>query len=504
MVLKISQCCPAALVLQNLLNQVNHRVMAEVVIAIEFGTHTRVAYSFSTRREHVYCGVPSANDLTQSKAPLVILLNDNGTYEFGFSAQDKYKEYKARHINSDPPGQLFEQLTVPMKNCRGRYHDLTATSVLGAQHSLMDLFVKCLNTLKAFAVRNVSASISQDSKGQRDIPRFQWVITVPAHWNYYDKAFLRRAAYKAGMPSTELMIISELEAVAFRALIGTPHSKLLRPNNRFVVLHSDELVIETAVYEIASAEPPVLKIVAPPIDQRWSGSSVDAEFQKFMEKFFGPAFVFPYGGSLQAEKAFTKIKATFDPADGSVNISLVELLGDKSLVEHVKEWNVLHPDKKVYMKAQPTCNGLLTISKELMLTFYEPLLVHLVNVTKALLRDCPGVRHIVVTGEFGCMPAVANRLRAEFRSEHDVRIVLAGADLLAAEGAVHVGWHAPVPGSVTNLPFCIVHYSSELSTPARSTLASGEQHPGYCSNGQLRCYRCSTSLGAVACATGGR
>jgi hypothetical protein len=58
----------------------------------------------------------------------------------------------------------------PMTISQKPYDDLKATSERGMQHSLMDLFVKCLDTLKTFALVSASVSTLELERVRQGIP----------------------------------------------------------------------------------------------------------------------------------------------------------------------------------------------------------------------------------------------------------------------------------------------------------------------------------------------
>jgi hypothetical protein len=400
-----------------------------------------IAYSLSNLHGPTYYGAPSAFDPSQTKVPSTILLNDDGSYEFGFAAEAKYSEYKTSYDTCNLPGQLFQNLTKPMTTSHAPYDDLKAISELGKEHSLMDLIVKCLEALRTFAFLRASASWVHDLTAQSEI---QWVITLPAKWNEFDKAFFGRAVYKAGLLFNKVMIISEPEAAALAVHVDVPHSQLLSAGNRFLVLNCEGQATDIFTYEVTSTSPPTLRNVAVPTGAAWGADSVNAEFEKFLRELLGAAFLPEYEGSHELNdvtREFDKARARFSLSRNPSGIRLIDMLENKrQLVSLAEAWNAKHPDRTVI--SCPTLrNGFLTMSRELMLSFFEPALSCIVDATKAALRNCSGIRHIAVVGDSAATLAVSERLTAEFHNENGMRVIIPDTREQIARGAVYFGVH---------------------------------------------------------------
>jgi hypothetical protein len=101
----------------------------------------------------------------------------------------------------------------------------------------MDLVVRSLVFLKSFAVEKVTSGFGGDINPSRDV---QWVLTVPAIWNDFGKAFMRKAAYKAGLTESEqpdnLMLVLEPEGASLAVHVGAAQHGLLGVGSRFMVL----------------------------------------------------------------------------------------------------------------------------------------------------------------------------------------------------------------------------------------------------------------------------
>jgi hypothetical protein len=268
----------------------------------------------------------------------------------------------------------------------------------------------------------------------------------------FDKAFLRRAVYKAGLPSNNLLIVSEPEAAALGVHVDVPHFQLLSASYRFLVLNCKGQATDIFTYEDISTSPPTLRDVAVPTGGAWGADSVNAEFEKFLRELLGAAFLSEYEGSYELNYItceFDKARAMFSPSSNPSGIRLIDMLENKrQLVSLAEAWNVKHPDRRV-INSITLRYGFLTMSKELMLSFFVPALSCIVDATQAALRNCSGIRHIAVVGDFAATPAVTERLIAEFHNKNGVWVVISNTRAPIARGAVYFGVHKDLlaPGS---------------------------------------------------------
>ena len=115
-----------------------------------------------------------------------------------------------------------------------------------------------------------------------------WVLTVPAIWDDGAKAFMRRAAFDAGLTadvdSDRLSLALEPEgAVISSAMDAPPEVRAsLRVGARVMVLDCGGGTVDCTVSEILSNDPPKLREILAPSGGSWGGTNVDAEFRKFV------------------------------------------------------------------------------------------------------------------------------------------------------------------------------------------------------------------------------
>jgi hypothetical protein len=145
---------------------------------------------------------------------------------------------------------------------------------------------------------------------------------------------------------------------------------------------------------------------------------------------------------------FDRVKIIFDPAKDPGNIRLIDVLDEKKqLVSLAEAYNLNHPDKPILMG--PTLrNGFLTMSKALMMSFFEPFLAATVKETARVMKENAGIRHIMVVGGFGSSKVLTERINAEFHMKGGVRVLLPDAKPkpqgAIAHGAVYYGLYKDI------------------------------------------------------------
>jgi molecular chaperone DnaK (HSP70) len=394
-----------------------------VVVGIDFGTaFSGVAFAFREIPGNVKYGAPSTTDPLQTKVPTALLETPDGRWEFGYSAEMKYNEIlSATESGEVPAGNLYKRFKMVLKGKESGFDTLTALSVSGKSCKLMTLVVKALEFLKDYAMSLVRVSYGGDLIPTRDV---QWVLTVPAIWNEFGKAFMRKAAFKAGMMETEqsdnLMLVLEPEGAALAVHVGAMQHGLLGVASRFMVLDCGGGTIDITVHDVETLRPLSMKAIMAPAGGDWGGERINTEFKKFLKELLGPDGAEEQSSLLEfytIYTAFEKMKVMYDPETDPANISLIDVLNHKGqLVELATEWNKNHPEKPIVMSPLAR-NGFLAMSKALMLSFFEPSLKETVEETRRVMRAMPGIKHIMVVGGFGSSKVLTARIRAEFHNK---------------------------------------------------------------------------------------
>ena len=426
-----------------------------VVVGIDFGTaYSGIAFAYKADPGSIQCGAPTATDSTQMKVPTALLQLEDGTWEFGYAAESKYNEILMIHKSVSPdsplPAHLYKRFKMVLKDSENGFDSLTAFSIAGKMHPLMELVVIALGKLKDFAMEKVTNGFGSELKAKTDV---QWVLTVPAIWNDFGKSFMRKAAFKAGLMETEqadnLMLVLEPEGAALAVHVGATQHGLLGAASRFMVLDCGGGTVDITVHEVIGVQPLSMKAIAVPTGGDWGGDYVNLEFKKFLKELLGPDLFREAEAphefyTIMCE--FDRVKMNFDPNNNPSNIRLIDVLEHKKdLAALVEKYNLHHPDTPVIIN--PTLrNGFLTMSKALMMSFFEPFLLATVNETRKVMKTHENIQNIMVVGGFGSSKVLTERIRAEFQnSQLGVRVILPDnrpkPQAAIVHGAVYFGLH---------------------------------------------------------------
>jgi molecular chaperone DnaK (HSP70) len=460
-----------------------------VVVGIDFGTaFSGIASAFRELPGIVKYGAPSTTDPLQTKVPTALLELADGTWEFGYAAELKYNEILSATESGDiPPGNLYKRFKMVLKGKEGGFDTLTALSLSGKSCKLMTLITKSLEYLKDYAITKVRANYGGELDPVKDV---QWVLTVPAIWNEFGKAFMRKAAFKAGMMETEqsgnLMLVLEPEGAALAVHVGAAQHGLLGVASRFMVLDCGGGTIDITVHDVETLRPLSMKAIMAPAGGDWGGERINTEFKKFLKELLGPDGAEEQSSLLEffmIYSAFEKMKVMYDPETDPANISLIDVLNHKGqLVELATEWNKNHPEKPIVMSPLAR-NGFLAMSKALMLSFFEPSLKETVEETRQVMRAMPGIKHIMVVGGFGSSKVLTARIRAEFHNKMGgVQVIMPDSNPkpqgAIVHGAVYFGLHSDIICSrVAAYTYGVAVYEDGVDDLFSILVTKGEELP---------------------------
>ena len=209
----------------------------DVVVGVDFGTaYSGIAYAYKQDPGTIYVRAPNVTGV-QSKTPTALLKLPDNTWLFGNDAETKYNELLLdESVDGREAGQLFKGFKMVLKDKETGTDLLMAFSAKGQSHQLLDLVTQSLKFLKECAVYDIR--IGHGGNGVADdMTCIQWVLTIPAIWNNFGKAFMRKAAFQAGMILTEqsdnLMFALEPEGASIAVHIGAMNHNLLSAGNKY-------------------------------------------------------------------------------------------------------------------------------------------------------------------------------------------------------------------------------------------------------------------------------
>jgi hypothetical protein len=100
---------------------------------------------------------------------------------------------------------------------------------------------------------------------------------VPAIWNDFGKAFMRKAAFKGA-----LLLVLEPEGASLEVHVGAANFGILQVGRCFMVPDCGGGPVDITVHEELSAQPLITRPIAAPTVGAWGGDYVNmVEFKKF-------------------------------------------------------------------------------------------------------------------------------------------------------------------------------------------------------------------------------
>ena len=275
----------------------------KVVIAIDFGTtYSCISFIYRNNPSIVNCGAPGLSASRDAvKVPTVLLQRKEG-WLFGREAIDTYNDLveEARDRDSvsdvdtsaDLSSQgmnLYRYFKLKLKDQTSGVDSLMADSTSGHQHKLIDLVTRSLEALSKFALKEVQSGFGGGlGITLQDI---RWVITVPAIWNEFGKAFMRKAAYRAGITSYEasdkLLFAFEPESAAIAVHQEGYKFGLFKVGSTYMLLDCGGGTVDITVHRVGTMNPLVLDAVSTPTGGAWGGIFVDKQFVVFLKSFLG-------------------------------------------------------------------------------------------------------------------------------------------------------------------------------------------------------------------------
>jgi hypothetical protein len=421
------------------------------VASLDFGTAcSGVAFALKSVPNKIKYGAPTANDAVQAKVPTVLLeLPETGEWCFGNHAETKYNEIMmATQTGEQPRAQLYRGFKMALKGKDSGFDTLQARSTAGNPQLLMTLVVKSLQFLKDYTVAQVKlASGNNDINPAADI---QWVLTVPAIWNDFGKAFMRKAAFHAGLVADELsddlILVLEPEGASLAVHVGAASHNLLAEDSRFMVLDCGGGTIDITTHEVQTVKPLAISAIAPPSGSDWGGERVNAQFREFLQELLGPDLFDEHGQLLAFHtiySSFDVIKQSFTPDKIPTPLQLVDVLNAPTdLIELAAVWNANHPGKLLFPSPNQR-KGIMTMSTELMLSFFEPSIQSVLTEAKKVLSAVQHIQYIIVVGGFGSSQVLIDRVRQEFHKKNGVLVILPDGNPkpqgAIAHGAVYFG-----------------------------------------------------------------
>jgi hypothetical protein len=306
------------------------------VVGIDFGTaRTGYGYAFPAQGStdpDIIVKEPGGQEA--AKTLTNVLLDSRGNFQ-SFGKQARKEHYE------DGTGLFFENFKMQLHESARRP---TATSASGENRPLMDVIVHTLRYVKDQAM----ATINSNQPMTIAPSDCRWVVTVPAIWKDVAKGFMREAACKAGLASSQdsdlLALVLEPEAACVACEAGTKH---LKTGDAFMVLDCGGGTIDITLHQVKTTNPLSVDEIAPPSGGPWGSTYVDRKFTNFVEDLIGTEKMIQFKQSsffVELMDSWENVKTSFDINDArakSINLSpLLEVMGStNSIKEVIDEYN---------------------------------------------------------------------------------------------------------------------------------------------------------------------
>jgi len=266
----------------------NVKTEKRVVAAIDLGTtYSGVSFVYRDNPSIVNCGAPGVSASRDSIKVPTVLLQYPGGWLFGQEALNTYNDFVEEAHDSECVSDvgeagdllslrgihLYRFFKLKLKNQDSGVETLMSKSTSGHEHKLIDLMTYCLESLSSFAMKEIQAGFGAAlGITKRDV---LWVLTVPAIWNDFGKAFMRKAACRAGLvldeASDSLLLALEPECASIAVHQEGCKLGLFKEGAVFLVLDCGGGTVDITMHKVATIDPLVLDEEALPNGGAWGG-----------------------------------------------------------------------------------------------------------------------------------------------------------------------------------------------------------------------------------------
>lgn len=411
----------------------------KVVAALDFGT-SRSGYAYAFKDDKRVIGryewdkqpFQYIKTLTQS------LYNGDSQLEaWGYAALHQLAQL--RQSNNAKDYSFFPTLKMALRESKKLTKDDSpiVTANNGQKFPVIDLIADYLGELGGL----LQSELKKATSGELKDNEILWCLTIPAIWKDKEKAFMRRAAIKAGLISNNasdqdrLLLVLEPEAAAIYC--QERDQAQLESKKRFMVVDCGGGTVDITSHQVSPQGG--LDEIAEGTGGPYGSTYVDQEFRKYLGRKLTAEALTRYEeedpiGWLELMANWERKKCDFDPATTTVSYFDIPnrlykiLLKDypQVLEKLANEQN--DDDEKVHL------------SKETIQKMFQPVLDGLVQKVKEQFSrlDKHGCDIMYLVGGFSTSPLLRERIQQEFGNQ--VKIVMPSQPGAAiVEGAASFG-----------------------------------------------------------------
>lgn len=415
-------------------------------ITFDIGTsRSGFAYALSARPTEIITNQSTTGIIKDLTA---LLFNDKKEFiAFGESARQKYYELITEDQKTWAYYDCFK-MKLYEKDFKSNVMVTAANGV--SQMSYLELLTATIKHLDKMWTDQTSTYFNLF-----DHDNFQICITVPAMWSESAKFLMRQAAVNAGLKDSLIQIILESEAASIYC--KTIDSENWKPNMRYAVFDLGGGTCDVTVHSVNDSGALVETI--PSGGGPWGSTYLDREFEQFLCDLVGLDVISTFkknkpGDYLEMCQAFETAKINFTSETNVSRIRVYSLLqyveGDSTENKNTKFTEMVERFSGVPREGQmPRItfhDGKLLLSREFMLSFFNPLLEKILNYFKTQVKpNNPTLSHVYFVGGFSESKYLQQFIKAKFT---EVKILIPPRPSLSVlQGGVQYGLN---PGQITS------------------------------------------------------
>ncbi len=418
----------------------------KLVIAIDFGT-SRSGYAYAFKRDKSkivgrteWDKQPFAyiKTLTQS-----LYNSDRKLESWGYSAMSRLAELRQNKSATDYT--FFSTFKMALYNNSQRDENGEIVIIRNdKKFVVIDLVADYLRELKNLALEDLSKATKNVLKPNEVL----WCLTIPAIWKDAEKSFMRRAAEKAGLVSSNesdrerLLLVLEPEAAA--VYCQEKYESELNVGNRFMVVDCGGGTVDITVHEVLKDKR--IKEVVTGTGGAFGSTYVDEQFFKeFLKNKLTAEALTHYEeedpiGYLELLANWERKKCDFDPEKTEVTYfdipTRLYMILSRS-----------YPQVLQKLKTQQNDDEKVHVSREEMIKIFTPVLDGLINTVEKqftiLRQQQENCDFMYLVGGFSTSPMLRQRINNQFKDRTKIIMPLIPGGVIV-EGAVSFGFNPQI------------------------------------------------------------
>ncbi|CAM9346873.1 unnamed protein product [Ectocarpus sp. 8 AP-2014] len=252
----------------------------------------------------------------------------------------------------------------------------------------------------------------------------RWVLTVPAIWSSFGKAFMRTAALRAGLIQQEydmehLRLCLEPEAACLMVEHRHCNIRKLDKGMKVMILDCGSDTVDITTHHMVSTDPVHLEELEEPVGGPWGSTTVDAKFKLFVKGLLGCND--EQWARLDESTEMFELMADWEAKKTShhpgkkVWISVGGILDLAGM--SVKDYDTSRGQFNDTSTAKAEGMGRrAALTPELMSSFFEEAMVEIVKAAETVLARLREISVVCMIGEFSASPLLQERVTSALQT----------------------------------------------------------------------------------------